>query len=292
MNFVTEFIVFFFKKHHTRKNLILYFLLICHASLAQNTLHTQYAFAKKLFNDENFFEAITEYKRLIFFDSLNQYSFKANKHIALCYKHGGKFSEAIYYFTLAELSAPNLDSLFDIKIEIVKTNLLRSTIYHAFELLNDLNNEERFADKKDQITYWKGWAYIFNDDWESASKEFAKLNVNHEMKLLCDNACESEYSTTKAKILSYIIPGAGQFYTGNYLSGILSFGWVALWTYISVNAFMAERVFDGIIVADFLAFRFYNGSLQNAEKFAIEHNSEVSDWMLKYLENNYRGLKP
>lgn len=46
------------------------------------------------------------------------------------------------------------------------------------------------------------------------------------------------------------------------------------------------------MVADFLALRFYNGNLQNAEKFAVEHNSEVSNWMLDYLQNNYRGMKP
>jgi len=46
------------------------------------------------------------------------------------------------------------------------------------------------------------------------------------------------------------------------------------------------------IIADVLAFSFYNGSLQNAEKFAVEHNFEVSDWMLDYFQNNYRGPKP
>lgn len=275
-----------------QKLLIIIFILTNNSIFAQSNLQAQYDYASKLFNEEKYFDAITEFKRLLFFDSLKQYSFEANKHIAMSYKQGGKFTEAIKYFSLAELSTTNLDSIFDIKIEIIKTNLLRGTIYRAFDLLNDLNDDERFNAKKNQITYWKGWAYIFNDEWTEASEEFSKLSDRHELKVLCENVSESMYSKTKAQILSYILPGAGQFYTGNYISGILSFSWVTLWSYISIEAFLADRIFDGLMVANFLAFRFYNGNIQNAEKFADEHNSELTNWVLNYLQNNYRGLKP
>ncbi len=260
--------------------------------MPQSVLQNQYEFAYRLYCDEKYFDAITEFKRLQFFDSLKQYAVEANKLIAQCYKQGGKFSEAITYFSLAELDCSNIDSLFNIKIEIIKINLLRKTNYRAFDLLNTLDTDSCFSNKKKQIIYWKGWAYIFNDEWLKASEEFGKIDVNHELKKLCNNVAESQYSETKAKILSYILPGAGQFYTGNYISGILSIGWVALWTSISLNALIAERIFDGIIVAEFLAFRFYNGNLQNAEKFAVEHNSEMSNWMLNYLQKNYVGPKP
>ena len=159
-------------------------------------------------------------------------------------------------------------------------------------MLNDLNEDERFNSKKDQIPYWKGWAYIFNNEWEKASEEFAKVDKNHQLKQLCANVDESQYSESTAKFLSYILPGAGQFYTGNYLSGILSFGWVALWTYVAVEAFLADRIFDGLMVTSFLVIRFYNGNIQNAEKFANEHNSQISNWTLNYLQHNYRGPKP
>ena len=275
-----------------RKMLLILFILTNTCVLAQSNLQAQYDYASKQFNDEKYFDAITEFKRLLFFDSLKQYSFDANKYIAMSYKQGGKFTDAIKYFSLSELGTTNLDSIFDIKIEIAKINLLRRTIYRTFDLLNDLNEDILFKAKKDKITYWKGWAYIFNDDWEKASEEFAKLDINHELKIICDNVSEAQFSKTKAKVLSYILPGAGQFYTGNYISGILSLSWVALWSYIAVEAFLADRIFDGLMVANFLAFRFYNGNVQNAEKFADERNSELTNWGLNYLQNNYRGPKP
>ena len=92
--------------------------------------------------------------------------------------------------------------------------------------------------------------------------------------------------------MSVFLPGSGQFYTGNYLSGLLSLGWCALWGYVSVNAFVEQRVFDGLAVANFLWFRFYRGNLENAEKFAVEKNIQISNESLKFLQNNYKGEKP
>lgn len=273
-------------------SIIIFFFLMQTYLQSQTILQQQYEYAYKLYENEKYFDAITEFKRLQFFDSLNLCGFSSNKLIGMSYKQGGKFNEAINYFAKAELYSPNDDSLFAVKIEIIKVNLLRRTVYRAFDLLNELNDDSRFNSKKDQITYWKGWTYIFNDEWQKASEEFVKLEDEQELKKLCENVSNAQHSSKLAKVLSYILPGAGQFYTGNYISGILSFGWVALWTYISIEAFLAERIFDGVMVADFLALRFYNGNLQNAEKFAIEHNSEVSNWMLNYLQNNFRGMKP
>ena len=221
--------------------LAMFLFLFQNYSQSQSVLKHQYEYAYRLYCDEKYFDAITEFKRLQFFDSLKQYSVEANKLIAQCYKQGGKFNEAITYFSLAELIASNLDSLFNIKIEIIKINLLRKTTYRAFDLLNDLNADNRFAHRKKQIIYWKGWAYIFNDEWLKASEEFGKIDVTHELKKLCKNVSESQFSETKAKILSYILPGAGQFYTGNYLSGIISLGWVTLWTYISAEALFQKE---------------------------------------------------
>ncbi|NWF90738.1 MAG: hypothetical protein HXY50_14920 [Ignavibacteriaceae bacterium] len=245
-----------------------------------------------MFDEEKYYDAITEFKRLQFFDNQKLYGYLSNKMIALSYKHGGKFNDAVKYLSKAELLAPNSDSLFAIKIEIVKINLLRKTTFRARDILEDLKKDTSFAGKENQIIYWKAWTFIFEEQWDKAAELFGILDQNHELKRLCNNTHDMSYSPQIAKILSTIIPGAGQFYTANLLSGLLSLGWVTLWTYLSAQAFLADRVFDGLMMLNFLDFRFYNGNIQNAEKFAVEHNREISDWMLNYLCNNYRGEKP
>ncbi|HSP87841.1 MAG TPA: hypothetical protein VLN45_06890, partial [Ignavibacteriaceae bacterium] len=152
--------------------------------------------------------------------------------------------------------------------------------------------DSRWGNRKNEINYWKGWAYIFADDWDKAAEEFSKNPQDKELKELCEQTDKKKYSVAFAKIASVILPGAGQFYTGNYLSGLLSLGWCALWGYIAVDAFIEDRIFDGIAVGNFLWFRFYQGNLQNAEKFAVEKNIQISNESLYYLQHSYDGIKP
>jgi TM2 domain-containing membrane protein YozV len=248
--------------------------------------------AKTLYFQEEYFNSITELKRLIFFDSNKKYSYTANELIGECYKKGGKLSDALNYFTRAEIAAVTPEDIYTCRINIIKINIMRRTTGRALSLIDTLENDPRFTMKKEEINYWKGWAYIFSDEWDKASDQFGRVSPESELKRFCDSIDNQKYSVIKAKLLSYFVPGAGQIYTGNYLSGILSLGWNILWGYTTITAFQANRIFDGIMVGDLLWLRFYNGNNQNAEKFAIEKNLEISNNALIYLQNVYTGEKP
>lgn len=259
---------------------------------AQLDLDGQFNYAKTFYDNEKYFNAVTEFKRLLFFDDTNKYVFEANKFIGLSYKEGAKFSDAVYYFTLAEKNAQNNEEIFEIKIEIIKINILRRSTGRAFALLDSLQNDKRYINKKDEINYWRGWTYIFSDDWENASSMFNSISPNHELKVLADSINAEFYNVTLSKVLSVFLPGAGQFYTGEYVSGLISLGWNVLWGYLTINAFLDDRIFDGIMIGSLLWWRFYTGNLQNAEKFALEKNLEITNNALRYLRNNYPGNKP
>lgn len=275
-----------------RKYITATILLISFVSFAQNAFDGQFDFAKKLYNYEDYFDTVTELKRLLFFDENNKYNYEANLLIGKSYKQGAKFSDAIRYLTLAEINAENIDELYETRIEIIRINILRKTTRRAFKLLDSLRSDKRFIDRKDEIKYWRGWAYMFADDWEQAAQTFAEIDTNHVLKTLAEEVDDDWYSVSFAKTISYIIPGAGQIYTGEYISGLLSLGWNVLWGYLTIKAFIAERIFDGIVIANFLWLRFYRGNLQNAENFALEKNLVRSNRALNYLQFEYDGLKP
>ncbi len=259
---------------------------------AQTQLESQLTFAESLFAQEKYFDAITEAKRLVFFDSANQYSFKVNNLIAESYKQGGKLSEAVHYFTKAEIAANNAKDLFKTKIEIVKINILRRAFNLTDHQLNEMEKDARFAADSSSLQYWRGWNYLFHDDWEKAAQVYSKIDSAETLKNICEEVQKKKYSISFARGISVVLPGAGQFYTGNYVSGILSLGWNVLLGYLTVQAFSAERVFDGMAVGTMLWLRFYNGNLSNAEKFAIEKNELIKNETLDYLQKNYQGLKP
>lgn len=261
-------------------------------SFAQTELKLQYNYAVELYNSENYFDAITELKRLQYFDDKKEYSDSINYFIAKSYKAGGKINEAIRYFSLAEIESKTKDKYFNLQIEIVRCNILRKTTDRALHILNLLESDSSFRNKSDEIIYWRGWALMFADQFDEASKQFANINPDHPLKFFAEEINERLYSVTLSKGLSYLIPGAGQFYTGHYLSGALSFGWNMLWGYTAINAFVQNRIFDGFIVGNLLWFRFYRGNFQNAEKFALEENIKIINNGLYFLQTEYLGEKP
>ena len=273
-------------------NRLLFFILLVQIKiLSQNYFIEQLQLADSLFKSQNYFDAITEYKRLLFFDSLDHFRFYSNFQIGLCYKNGAKYSDAIRYFVLAEINATDDEDLFNSKIQQVRTNILRRTTSRAEKILIEMGNDKRFEQHKNEIKYWRGWSFIFSDKWEDAYRIFSEIGETN-LAQICLNTHDKLYSVEFAKYSSMIIPGFGQFYSGEYLSGLLSLVWNVFAGYLTINAFNQERIFDGIVTANLLWFRFYRGNFQNAEKFAEEKNIRISNEALFYLQNEFNGIKP
>jgi hypothetical protein len=260
------------------------------SAIAQDSYEEQFNFAKKLYEKENYFDAVTEFKRLLFFDVSEKYSYEANLLMGFSYKYGGKFSDALLHFSIADIQARTTEENYNCRIEIIKINILRRTTYKALALIDSLTNSPKFENKSKQIKYWRGWAYIFSDEWERAATIFSEIQ-EHQLTVLCDSIDNDLYNPELAKYLS-VVPGAGQFYTGEYVSGLISIGWNVLWGYLTINAFVEDRVLDGVLIGSLLWWRFYEGNIQNAEKFAIEKNLEITNSTLHYLQNDYNGKKP
>jgi hypothetical protein len=258
---------------------------------SQDGMEKQFMYAKQLYEDEKYFDAVTEFKRLLFFYEGDDYTYESNLLIGLSYKQGAKFSEAIQHFALAELNSKNTDDVFIARLEIIKVNILRRTNQRALALLDSLENDVRFNKNSEEINYWRGWTYIFSDDWKQAASYFSKLENGHQLSQICDSLDNDLYNPELAKYLS-IVPGAGQFYTGEYVSGLISIGWNVLWGYLTINAFIEDRVFDGLVIGSLLWWRFYSGNIQNAEKFTLEKNLDKTNSALHYLQNDYNGRKP
>lgn len=258
---------------------------------AQDKLHDQYELALNLYGKKEYFDCITEMKRLLFFDNEKKYIYDANFKIGECYKGGARLDDAIKYFAISSIYTKNDEEIFKSKIEIVKCNILRKTSQTALQILQEMKSNKRFLDNIEEIYYWEGWAYIFNDDWQKASEAFSKIDVDHPLKKLADETADKKYPMLFPVVISYILPGSGQIYTGHILSGLLSLGWNSVLIYFSLNSFFDERIFDGFITTG-LFFRFYKGNIENTIKFVKEENLKISNESLRYLQFEYEGQKP
>ncbi|MDY0083565.1 MAG: hypothetical protein RBR74_10315 [Ignavibacteriaceae bacterium] len=274
------------------KKTIFILIVLSGYCFAQNSLEEQFNYAKNLFDQEKYFDAITECKRLLFFDEHKLFNYDADLLIGLSYKAGAKYNDALKYFTLAEMNSDNDEQLFNANILSARTNILRRTTQQSERILNSLLANPKFSNRTKEIQYWLGWNYIFSNQWEKASEIFAEENLDSALTAICRSVVDDSYNVNFAKYSSYIIPGFGQFYTGEYLNGLISLGWNVLFGYLTINSFAEDRVFDGIVTGNFLWLRFYGGNTRNAEKFAKEKNLTIINNALNYLQENFAGTKP
>ena len=269
---------------------ILFLVLTAKLLVAQSTLEEQFDIAKELFTQQNYFDAITEFKRLNYFDSDKVFSYESNLLIGQSYKAGGKYNDALKYFRLAEMKSQNPETYYEAKIFQARVNILRRSTQQAHKILKELETDNAFINQKNEIEYWIGWAFIFEDEWEKAAVTFTDIDTI--LATFCHQVDKEKYSVDFAKYSSAIIPGFGQFYTGEYVSGILSLGWNILWGYLTINALVEDRIFDGLVIGNLLWVRFYKGNIHNAEKFALQKNLKISNKALDYLQNVYQADKP
>lgn len=274
------------------KKILFAVIILTSRGFTQDWLEVQFNYAKSMYEKEDYFDAITELKRINFFDKENKYSYEANLLIGLSYKAGSKYNEALKYLTLAEINSSNDEQFYNAKIMIARVNILRRTTAQAEKILNSLLSNPAYQNRYKEIKYWLGWNYIFSNKWDEAFEIFSEDNLDTSLASVCKSVIDDKYNETFARYSSFIIPGFGQFYTGEYISGLLSLGWNVLFGYLTINSFIEERVFDGIITANFLWLRFYHGNTQNAEKFAKEKNISIFNNALNQLQYEYKGKKP
>lgn len=274
------------------KNISLLLIVLISNVFGQSTLKQQFDFANQLYDQERYFDAITEFKRLQFFDKQDEYSFQSNLLIGKSYKAGAKYDESIKYFVISEMKAISDEEYFNAKTLNARANILRRTNKQAEKILNELLLDTRFMLKEKEIKYWIGWNYIFSDEWGKAYQIFNEDNLDTALARQCKFVEDEHYSVDFAKYSSYLIPGFGQFYTGEYISGALSLGWNILFGYLTINAFAEDRIFDAIVIGNFLWLRFYSGNIQNAEKFAVQKNLEISNKALDYLQYHCKSERP
>lgn len=267
--------------------IFLFILLWNFAAFAQVDLIAQRKLADSLFRTENYFDAITEYKRLAYFDDQKEYLYIANYRIAECYKAGARFSDAVKYFRIAGQRASGKEERYLAFAGAARVYILDRKPQQALDILHGL--EAEFSERQNEIHYWKGWSHIFLSDWKSAAEEFRSSDTV--LASYTDSIDACLYSPETAKLLS-ILPGAGQIYTGDYIDAAISLGWNVLWGYTSITAFLDERILDGLLISNLLWLRFYRGGIENAGNNAVEKNKTITIDALNYLQKTFMGKKP
>lgn len=243
--------------------------------------------ANDLTNKEFYDDAITEYKRFIFFNPNISQTAEAYYKMGLCYRSEGKMHDAISALNKSVFLSDDF-SLANERRLILATTLIASRNYNLakLELAKIINstNDEKILRK---ALYFYGISAIYNRDWRSAEEYFGKFYQKEEYKgkinVIIKTTEKSYKSTTKAKIFSAIIPGAGQIYSGNWRDGINAFflnGVIISGIIYNINK---KDYANALMIAYLFLPRYYNGNIYRAEKDVEKYNKKLDDQIANSL---------
>jgi tetratricopeptide (TPR) repeat protein len=253
------------------------FLVTLFAGKAQNLRQTM-DFASGQFKRGNTREAISLYRRVLFFDSLNIHSFNACRNLASCYFTVSDYPKAREFSRMAGNLAPT-DSLRNEQIfQVAYLYLLENDYNYALiELFGMKESESGYFQMKKNL--YLGVAYFQQTDYQKSIDFFLKcvdstdFERREELSDIMDEVMhiDKRYNPKTAKILSIILPGLGQLYSGEYKGAVNSMLLTAGLAVLYINTIYHYSFVDASISVLPWFQRYYQGGFQNAEKAAVMH---------------------
>lgn len=261
----------------------------------------QIQFAEHYFRAGEYFRAIGEYKRFIYFFPDDQRQELAMYKIGLSYFNGEKFQEAIDAFNELLTKFPATSFRTEVRFRISECFIKLKDYLKAIGNLNDIAFTAENIDIADQAYYRRGWIYLEMSRWEEAETSFRLISkknwdkgrlesLSHEMSKKKDLKSKSP---TAAGILA-IIPGAGHLYCERYKDAAIAFILNSAMIYAAYEAFDNNLDALGGIIT-FFELGFYSGNIYSAVNCAHKYNRNANKNFFEYLRQNSRinlGLSP
>jgi len=247
--------------------------------LISNQENSVLDFANHLYEQEDYYRAITEYKRFIFISNDSESKLYARKRILYSYKNAGRYSDATLY--LNTFSDNGYKHMEEGKISLLmdKTQMAR-----AFFAKNS----------SDTATLLTAWSYILDNDWQntvcvldSFSCNPNIANVSQKMVQYAHKADKNieKKSKTLSALFSMLIPGAGRFYTRRPGDGLFSFLTVMVPGVISYVYWQNDRKRAANISLGLTAL-FYTANIYGSIISAQSFNEVRNDEYVRKIEND------
>ena len=253
---------------------------------------TQYDFAENYFLNEEYFRAIGEYKRFIYF-------FPEDTRVPLAaYKIGESYFKARRFREAVDSFETIIDQYDDIDLSIKSYFMISECLVSLDEYgpaISNLHNLIVITDDvntKDEAFYRIGWIYLEMEAWEKARLYFAKISRQnthkYSLKKLSDELNrESTIPKKNPKLAGFlsIIPGAGFLYCERYQDALIAFLLNGAMICAAYEAFDSGNEALGGIIA-FVETGFYAGNIYGSVSSAHKYNRNKSKQFLEKLKEN------
>lgn len=253
------------------------------------------SFADALFQDGDYFRAITEYKRFLFVSPTDPRAGRVSLQIGLAYLRGQQWEDARR--TFQAIAQQHRDEALGLEAAFLlgETAFLQAQYPQAIRELHPLAERYGQMPAGEKARYRLGWAYLRTRQWAEAVQAFAAVDAASPLfpsaSALTEAAGQAEAQPRKspalAGALSALVPGTGHVYTGRFRDGVIAF--------LLNGAFLVaglEAVAAGNEAAAGLLFFFeaawYAGAVYGAVNAAHKWNRDQEARWLQGLELQHR----
>ena len=232
---------------------------------------------KYLAEQDNYDAAITEYKRFLFFHPDDSRVGEVYYNIGLAYRAQGLWTEAITAFWTATHLTLDSETKSEYQLELAVT-LIATQDYDLarLELIKVMMRAPSTRLYR-RALFLEGVAYIYLFRWEAARETLQKYTTDERLNTLFDAALNMpQKSGEVAKILSTILPGAGQIYVGNWRDGLNALLLNGAFGFLTVDAVLNGHYVDAVLWGGTIFWRYYRGNTFRAKQVAEQSNLQAS----------------
>jgi len=254
----------------------------------------QFNYAQDLFSAKDYFTAVNEYKRFIYFFPKDKRVEMAMYRIGMSHYLGGHYQEAVSAFK--KLTEQYFETEYSIKsyYKISEAYINLKAFDQALIDLNNLITVTHDEDVRDEAYYRIGWIYIETASWDEARRYFNKISTKNSRKYKLERLAEEldeekvipKKDPKLAGVLS-IVPGAGYLYCERYQDALISFLLNGGLIYAAYESFdKGHDALGGLLT--FVGFGFYAGNIYGAVTSAHKFNRRETGQFIYKLKKNAR----
>ena len=220
-----------------------------------------------LFKLGNYDAAITEYKRFLFIHPDDPRAGKIYRNIGLAYREQGFWHEALAAMRTATQHASDRDEKSEYQLELAV--ILIAMQKYDLGRLETIKVAMRTPSPSlyRRALFLQAVAYIYQFRWTEAREVLRDYTSDEKLDTLLEEAVNlPQKSPRLAKVLSAILPGAGQVYAGNRRSGLNALLLNAVLGFLTVDAVLDGHYVDALSWSGAIFLRYYRGNIFRAEE--------------------------
>ena len=256
-------------------------------------------FADQLMRDGEYFRAITEYRRFLFYFPHDTRNAMAHFRIGLAFYRGQSYKDALRTFREAAQRYPRTSYGRQAWLWQGESLMQQADYAAAAQVYGEIIAQRDNKTVAQYARYQLGWTFLYQRQWHAASAEFQRLSPESPLygaaqrlaREVLDGVQLPQKSPVLAGILSGVIPGSGQLYNGRRGDALLAFLLNGLFIVGTLEALKSgDLAIAGVL--GFFEVGWYTGNVYSAVNGAHKHNRHVAVTFLHNLENRFRLQPP